>query len=183
MDDLRSDVYLDNELKESVNELIKEKFVENTDNELTLTILGRNQLKVVFTGGAYDLLHAGHLVTLEEAKSYGNLLVVVIARDSTVSNNKRRPINNENDRLKMIESLKLVDLAVLGDPHDFFKIVRKVRPDVIALGADQKHQESSINKKLIQNGLDHTTLIRLNSDYEGLSTTKIIDKIIKRTET
>lgn len=180
LSDLHTDICSQDILMEALTSLENSGLVTITDGTIVLTDLGRAQLKVVFTGGAYDILHAGHLKTLQEARAQGNVLVVVIARDFTVSKNKRKPIIDESDRLELVNAIKHVDLALLGDSDDHFKIVNRIKPDVIAIGADQKHQEEKIKAKLKEIGLAKTQLVRLESDYEGLSTTQLIEKIIKR---
>jgi len=160
--------------------LLGTQYVVSTKNGLTLTKQGRNQFKVVFTGGTYDLLHTGHLRTLEEAKSLGDVLVVVIARDATASKRKRVPFQNENERLKLVDSLGIVDVAILGDEVDHLKSVERVKPDIIAIGADQNYDEQKLLRTIHQRGLSNVEIQRLNSDYEGLSTTKLIKKIVER---
>ncbi len=98
--------------------------------------------KVVLASGVFDLLHLGHVKFLEEAKAAGGKnarLVVIIARDSTVEKTKgRKPIMSENQRRALVESLKVVDEAVLGlGNFDIDKVIAQVKPDIIALGYDQ----------------------------------------------
>ena len=73
--------------------------------------------KIVFTNGVFDILHVGHLTYLEEAKSFGDILIVGVNSDSSVKVNKgdKRPINSEIDRAKMILGLKPVDYVVIFD--------------------------------------------------------------------
>lgn len=160
--------------------LIESGYVEITEGGAVLTELGRSQFKVVFTGGTYDLLHSGHLFTLQEAKGFGDVLVVIIARDSTVSARKRVPFQNEKERLKLMQNIRVVDLALLGDEHDHLKTVEIVAPDIIALGADQMYDDDVLLRKIHQRGLKDVEIRRLESDYEGLSTTKLIRKIVSR---
>ncbi len=160
--------------------LIESGFVEITEGGVVLTELGRSQFKVVFTGGTYDLLHSGHLFTLQEAKGFGDVLVVIIARDSTVSARKRVPFQGEKERLKLMQNIRVVDLALLGDEHDHLKTVEIVAPDIIALGADQMYDDDVLLRKIHQRGLKDVEIRRLESDYEGLSTTKLIRKIVSR---
>ncbi len=97
---------------------------------------------VVLASGVFDLLHLGHVKFLEEAKKAGGKdaeLVVVVARDSTVEETKhRKPVMSENQRRALVESLKVVDLAVLGlENFDVGNVIETIKPDVIALGYDQ----------------------------------------------
>ncbi len=163
-----------------VQELTKEGLITQNPNGLTLTPEGRKQFKVVFTGGVYDLIHRGHIETLNEAKSLGDLLVVVIARDSTAKRWKRAPINHEEDRRAIVNELKPVDIALLGNKDDHMKTIEWIKPDIIAIGADQHYDIPKLHKQLEERGLGHIEVIRLKSDVEGLSTTSLINRILAR---
>jgi cytidyltransferase-like protein len=96
----------------------------------------RKQIKVVMSGGAFDILHMGHVYTLTEAKKHGDVLVVSVARDEVVKR-KGKLVHGQEYRAKMVEFLKPVDLVLLGieTPMQTFE---RVRPDVIVYGYDQK---------------------------------------------
>lgn len=105
--------------------------------------------KVVLASGVFDLLHLGHVKFLEEAKKAGGEnaeLIVIIARDSTVQKTKgRKPVMPENQRRTLVESLKVVDEAVLGfENFDLAEVINKIKPDVIALGYDQAAMEKQV---------------------------------------
>lgn len=98
--------------------------------------------KIVLASGVFDLLHLGHVRFLEEAKKVGgpnSQLIVIIARDNTVKKKKgRKPVMSENQRRALVESLKVVDEAVLGfERFDLGDVIERVKPDAIALGYDQ----------------------------------------------
>ena len=96
-------------------------------------------MKKVMAFGSFDILHEGHKHYLREAKSYGDYLIVVVARDSNILKFKgREPRNNENYRLEQVKKLELVDKAVLGHKDDILEVVKEFSPDVICLGYDQK---------------------------------------------
>ncbi|NDB91721.1 MAG: FAD synthase, partial [Nitrososphaeria archaeon] len=115
-----------------------------TENN-TLTDFGRTTLHVVLAGGVFDIIHPGHIYTLNAAKALGDVLVVVIATGNTaVRMKKRHPLHSEEQRQELINSLQVVDLCLIGNDGDIFKTVSKVRPDIIALGYDQVHQEKFI---------------------------------------
>ena len=97
----------------------------------------------VMAVGVFDLLHAGHLHYMEQAKSLGDHLVVVVAHDDTVRKRKHEPVTGQDLRRRMVEGLKPVNEAVIGNPPDvpIFDILPKVNPDIIALGYDQEHAE------------------------------------------
>jgi FAD synthetase len=135
----------------------------------------------VMAVGIFDLLHAGHLHYVEQAKSLGEELVVVIAHDETVRKQKHEPVTGQDLRRRMVEGLKPVDRAVIGNPPGvpIFEILGKIKPDLIALGYDQKHSIDAIRKGLDQHGFEHVEVTRvegLSDDLDG--TRKIIARIL-----
>ena len=129
--------------------------------------------------GVFDLLHAGHLHYVEQAKSLGDELIVVVAHDDTVRKQKHEPVTNQELRRRMVEGLKPVDKAIVGNPpsEPIFDILNTVKPDIIALGYDQKHD--SIKSGLDNNGWSQVEVIRvegLADDLDG--TRKIIARIL-----
>ena len=136
----------------------------------------------VMAVGVFDLLHAGHLHYLEQAKSLGDHLTVVVAHDDTVRIRKHEPVTNHDLRRRMVEGLKPVDEAIVGNSPDvsIFEILPIVNPNVIALGYDQEHAEDSIKQKLIQLGYQNIKVTRvegLTDDLDG--TRKIIARILQ----
>ena len=126
---------------------------------------GKKTRVMVF--GTFDLLHFGHVTLLEKAKQLSGgksaELVVVIARDSTVYKERGRlPVFNENQRLTLIQALRVVDRALLGkeDP-DRLKIIIEEDPDVLVLGYDQKIAEKELEKALKNRGLKDFKIYRL----------------------
>jgi FAD synthetase len=140
-------------------------------------------VKVMATG-TFDLLHLGHIYYLKEAKSLGDRLAVVVATDSTVRRLKHEPINPEKIRLELIKELKIVDEAYIGYEEDMYEIVKEIKPDIIALGFDQLHDEETIKKELkkrkIKARVERLSEFKGGSDLEG--TRKIISKIISAYE-
>ena len=97
--------------------------------------------------GTFDILHPGNLFLFEEAKKLGDNLVVVIARDKTVAEVKHIKLtNNEDDRLKNVFDLDIADKVTLGNEDDKYEIIREDRPDIIALGYDQKVFTDDLSK-------------------------------------
>ena len=140
----------------------------------------------VMAVGVFDLLHAGHLHYLEQAKSLGNHLTVVVARDDTVRIRKHEPVTNHDLRRRMVEGLKPVDDAIVGNSPDvsIYDILPKVNPDVIALGYDQEHAEDSIRNRLLELGHESIKVTRvegLSDDLDG--TRKIIARILELSQT
>jgi FAD synthetase len=97
--------------------------------------------KIVLASGVFDLLHLGHVRFLEEAKKAGGQdakLIVIVARDSTVEKRKGiKPVIHENQRRALVESLKVVDEAILGyEDFNMEKVIEKIKPDIVAVGHD-----------------------------------------------
>ena len=135
----------------------------------------------VMAVGVFDLLHAGHLHYVEQAKSLGDELIVVVAHDDTVRKQKHEPVTNQELRRRMVLGLKPVDDAIIGNPPTvpIFDILEVVKPDVIALGYDQKHSRDSIKNGLQENGWGDVEVIRVEGLAEDLDgTRKIIARII-----
>jgi len=135
----------------------------------------------VMAVGIFDLLHAGHLHYVEQAKSLGEELVVVIAHDETVRKQKHEPVTGQDLRRRMVEGLKPVDKAIIGNPPGvpIFEILKQIDPDLIALGYDQKHSIDAIRKGLDNHGFENVEVTRvegLSDDLDG--TRKIIARIL-----
>jgi len=158
-------------LKIKIEVLVKNGIIES--DKKTLTEIGRSSLRVILAGGVFDIIHPGHLHTLRAAKSLGNVLVVVVATDKTAQKMKSRiPLHNMELRRDLVSSLSMVDYAMVGHEGDIFKTVEVVRPDIIALGYDQVHQEKFITdgcKKINVN----VSIARLQSPIPDIKSSKI----------
>jgi FAD synthetase len=141
--------------------------------------------KVVLASGTFDLLHFGHVKYLEEAKKAGGKnaqLIVIVARDSTVEKRKgKKPVMPEDQRRSLVESLKVVDEALLGyEEFDMGKVIEKIRPDVIAVGHDQDGIEREVRKAVAGKNLDiQVVKIGRFGKEELNSSSKIKRKIIE----
>jgi len=158
-------------VQERVDDLVKNGFIES--NKKTLTDLGRNSIRVVLAGGVFDIIHPGHIHTLRAAKALGNVLVVVIATDKTAQKMKNRiPLHNMELRKDLVRSLSMVDYAVVGYEGDIFKSVELIKPNIIALGYDQVHQEKFIIDGCKKIGID-VSIARLQSPIPDIKSSKI----------
>ena len=151
------------------NQLVKE-------DRKTLTELGRTSLKVVLAGGVFDIIHPGHIHTLNAAKDLGDVLVVAIATDKTAEKMKKRlPLHTQEQRKMLVDALSVVDLSIVGHEGDIFKTVDFIRPQIIALGYDQIHQEKFITEGCRKINLD-VTVARLQSPIPEVSSSVIEKK-------
>ena len=176
--------------KNSVLELIKEKtllsdsqieskiegLVQNqlvNENRNSLTEKGVKSLHVVLAGGVFDIIHPGHISTLNAAKKLGDVLVIVVATDNTaIKMKKQKPLHTQDQRKELVNSLTMVDLCLIGHEGDIFKTVNQVRPQTIALGYDQVHQEKFITEGCKKINLD-AKVARLQSPIPDSSSSSI----------
>ena len=139
----------------------------------TLQEMQDSNSKIVLAGGVFDIIHPGHIHTLNDAKKLGDVLVVVVATDKTaIKMKKREPLHSAELRQELVSSLSMVDLCIIGDEEDIFKTVDLVKPQVIALGYDQTHQEKFITEGCKKINLD-VTVARLESPRPETSSSKI----------
>ena len=93
--------------------------------------------KIVLAGGVFDIIHPGHIHTLNAAKALGDVLIVAIATDKTAQKMKKRPpLHDQELRRELVNCLSMVDSTVIGHEDDIFETVKEVKPDIIALGYD-----------------------------------------------
>ena len=104
--------------------------------------------------GTFSLIHPGHVYYLTTAKKLADELIVIVARDSTVKKVKGKNLVPEEQRRKVIESLKPVDKAILGDSRDKYKVIEEYHPDVIVLGSDQEEDVERFKHELNKRGLN-----------------------------
>lgn len=128
----------------------------------------------VMASGVFDLIHPGHVSYLEQAKSYGDELVVVVACDSTVRAKKHEPITPENMRARVVGALKPVDRVIIGGDGDIFDTVRYVKPDIIVLGYDQGFDADVLKQQLADKGLGDIRVVRATECAEDLNATRRI---------
>ncbi len=163
--------------RQKIDKMIEDGFVEKSD-PLRLTFLGRGLLKIVLIGGVFDIVHPGHIHTLKDAKSQGDILVVVVARSSTALKiNKHRKIyHDEYLRRELVSSIRYVDYAIIGREGTLYDTVEFVKPDIIALGYDQIHTEKEIAVNCTKRGIN-TQIIRLNTPVPGSKSTQIKEEL------
>lgn len=127
--------------------------------------------KIIFTNGCFDILHAGHVKYLENAKSYGDILILGLNADSSVRKLKgpTRPINTQDDRAYILASLESVDYVVIFEEETPYELIKRIQPHILVKGGDYE------GKNVI--GSDIVQEVRLVQFVDGKSTTKIIQRI------
>jgi glycerol-3-phosphate cytidylyltransferase len=131
--------------------------------------------RIVFTNGCFDIIHSGHIYYLTEAKKYGDLLIIGLNTDDSVSRLKgpSRPINRQHDRATVLAALKPVDYVCFFDEDTPLELIKFLNPDVLVKGADYKEEEV-VGADFVKSQGGKVVLI---SFVEGKSTTNIINKM------
>lgn len=137
--------------------------------------VNRNK-KIVFTNGCFDILHAGHVAYLNEAREQGDLLVVGLNSDSSVKRLKgeQRPINSERERKFVLENLKAVDLVEIFEEDTPLNLIKEICPNVLVKGGDWAIDQIVGSDFVLENGGEVKSL----TFVDGFSTTNTIDKIL-----
>ena len=138
--------------------------------------LRKARRSLVFTNGAFDILHAGHVTYLEFAREQGDALVVGLNSDDSVRRYKgpERPVNRQEDRARVLAALECVDYVVVFDQDEPKELIAEILPDVLVKGADWAHYVSG--RDIVE---AHGGRVVLAEMLEGRSTTQVIEKIRK----
>ncbi|HEX7042170.1 MAG TPA: adenylyltransferase/cytidyltransferase family protein [Patescibacteria group bacterium] len=156
--------------------ILKIKDVENVTNSLK----SQNK-RIVLTGGCFDILHFGHITLLENAKSRGDILFVMLESDDAIRIKKgiNRPIHTQIQRAKMLSSISSVDYIImlpsLMSDTDYDLLVKKIKPDIIATTKNDKY---AFHKKR-QAKETGAKLIFVNDPIKNISTTSILQILSK----
>jgi D-beta-D-heptose 7-phosphate kinase/D-beta-D-heptose 1-phosphate adenosyltransferase len=152
----------------------RKKVINLNDLESIASALRRKGKKIVFTNGCFDIVHAGHVKVLKEAKSFGEILILGLNSDSSIKKLKgeSRPINNLADRLTVLTNFSFIDYVVVFDTDTPLEIIKKIEPDVLVKGGDY-----SVETVV---GHEYAKEVRLVKFLDGYSSTNIIKKIQER---
>jgi D-beta-D-heptose 7-phosphate kinase/D-beta-D-heptose 1-phosphate adenosyltransferase len=133
--------------------------------------LKKQNRRIVFTNGCFDILHKGHVSYLDVAKSFGDILILGLNSDSSVKRLKgqSRPINCQEDRAYILSALECVDYVVIFDEDTPYELIKAIEPDVLVKGADYEGKEVV--------GSDIAKQTKLVEFVQGKSTTTTIEKI------
>ena len=141
-----------------------------------VAVLKARGKRIVFTNGCFDLLHRGHVRYLEEARDWGDILVVAVNSDHSVRQIKgpSRPILNQEERSEVLAALHCVDVVIIFEEPDPLAVIEQIRPDVLVKGADWSRNQiigadfvESIGGRVVQVPF-----------LKGASTTGIIERIV-----
>jgi D-glycero-beta-D-manno-heptose 1-phosphate adenylyltransferase len=131
--------------------------------------------KIVFTNGVFDILHEGHIASLSEAASHGNILIVGVNADASVKRLKgeSRPVNSENSRALLLASLVMTDAVIIFEEDTPLNLITAIMPDILVKGGDYTIETIVGAKEVIANAGE----VIIAPILEGFSTTAIIEKM------
>jgi rfaE bifunctional protein nucleotidyltransferase chain/domain len=156
--------------------LTKGKVIEDiTSLKEKLLKAKKNNKKIVFTNGCFDLIHKGHISLLQKAKSEGDLLVVAINSDESVRKLKKegRPIFPASERAEILASFEMVDFVTIFGEETPYEIISALKPDVLVKGGDWKI-ETVVGRDIVEANGGRVVII---PQIKGSSTSNIINKI------
>ena len=160
------------EYESSLNQSTSDAHIKTIDEITSLSSeLKTRDKKIVFTNGCFDLIHAGHVRYLEEAKNLGDILILGLNSDRSVKvlKGKDRPVNSEQDRAYILAALEAVDYVVIFDEDTPYNLISAIKPHTLVKGGDYE------GKKVV--GQDIADELKLIQFVDGKSTTKIIERI------
>lgn len=133
--------------------------------------------KIVFTNGVFDIVHEGHIASLNEAAGYGDVLIIGLNGDASVKRLKgeTRPVNHEQARAVLLANLLMTDAVVLFEEDTPLELIKKIMPDVLVKGGDYTIEQIAGAKEVLAAGGE----VKLAGMVDGISTTKIIEKQAK----
>ncbi len=168
-------VELIQELADKNNSDQVDKIMDLTGLKLKVDSWRAEKQKIVFTNGCFDLLHAGHVTYLEEAKKIGDKLILGLNTDRSVSALKgpTRPVINEDDRARVLAALEVIDAVILFDEDTPLKLIKAVKPDIVVKGGDYT-EEQIVGGIEVKSWGGKVTLIPL---VQGRSTSGILEKL------
>ena len=148
------------------------KVIDRKDIKKISVKLRAERRKIVFTNGCFDILHIGHVRYLQHAKRLGDVLIIGLNSDRSVAGIKPgRPVNSEKNRAEVLAALAVVDYVVVFPEKTPYNLIKAVKPDILVKGGDWKKEEII--------GSDVAKETYSLPYVKGISTTKIIEKIIR----
>ena len=154
-----------------------EKIIDSDSLKNRLNDLRRSGNRIVFTNGCFDILHAGHVRYLSEARSHGDILVVGLNSDKSVKmiKGEKRPIIPEGQRAEVLAGLWCVDYVTLFHEPDPLRLIENLKPDILVKGADWA-EDRIVGANVVCGHGGKVVRVRM---VPGVSTSEIIQKILK----
>ena len=139
--------------------------------------LKKSGKKIVAYSGTFDILHVGHILSIQEAKKQGDILIILLNSDKSIRKYKgpQRPINCQVDRVKILSVLSAVDYIVIFNELTPNKILSKIKPDIYCVGTDWGR--GNIERRIVE---ENNGKIHILKNIKGGSSSKIIQKILKQ---
>ena len=171
--------------KEDLKKLLEENVLRAAQNILQLNELKQivSQAKsykktVVFTNGCFDIIHGGHIEYLQKARDLGDILIVGLNSDSSVKKLKGegRPLKTEQERANILAALKYVNYICIFSDETPEKMIREIKPDIIAKGSDYS-LEQVVGRDIVEKYGGKVELVPI---VEGLSTSALVNDIVKK---
>lgn len=153
----------------------KKTIIKFSDIKEEILRLKKDCKKIVFTNGCFDIIHAGHIAYLNEAKKLGDILIVGVNSDESVKRLKgqNRPIISEKDRAYIVANIKSVDYAVIFNEDTPYNLIKEIKPDFLVKGGDY-NEKNVIGSDIVKSSGGKLVLIKF---IEGKSTSSIIKTI------
>jgi D-beta-D-heptose 7-phosphate kinase/D-beta-D-heptose 1-phosphate adenosyltransferase len=141
-----------------------------------IDIIKRENKKIVFTNGCFDIIHRGHVEYLRQARNFGDFLVIGLNSDKSVNQLKGdpRPYNNEIDRAEILNNLRSVDMVTLFEEDTPLKLITELRPDILVKGGDYSIDTIVGAEEVINWGGE----VKVIQFLEGYGTSQLIKKIV-----
>jgi len=133
--------------------------------------------KIVWTSGCFDILHAGHIHYLEEAREFGDILVVGLNSDNSVRTLKgnKRPLFTQLNRALVLNAIQYIDYIIIYDEPTSCEILKRLKPEIYVKGGDYSiHSIDAMEKEIVERNGGHCVILE---NWDGLSTTHIINRI------
>ncbi|TWJ04741.1 rfaE bifunctional protein nucleotidyltransferase chain/domain [Mucilaginibacter frigoritolerans] len=166
-------------MRSDIEKTLLNKITDISSLKETITAWQKNNNKVVFTNGVFDLLHIGHITYLAKAAELGDKLIIGLNADSSVKRIKgeSRPVNDQNSRAMLLAALFFVDAIVVFEEDTPLNLISTLLPDILVKGADYAIENIVGGKEVIANGGEVKTI----NFVEGYSSTSIIQRIKGKT--
>ncbi len=155
-----------------------DKIIDITVLPRLISDIRKEDKKIVFTNGCFDLIHAGHIRYLKEAKAFGDVLIVGLNSDDSIKAFKsvKRPIIPQNERAEVLSGIKYIDYIIIFNEETPVRLIEIIKPDIIVKGGDYKSDGDVVGGDIV---VSYKGKIKRASLAEGISTTDIIEKILR----